>query len=70
MLSDQRCAHEGCHCMTDGPDAVVLEGKAYCCAECASGQGCHHAGCDCSTHMAADSDPASMVPVFPMPMSP
>ncbi|WP_176511142.1 metallothionein [Pseudomonas faucium] len=50
-MNEQRCACEHCSC-TVGENAVMREGKAYCCEACASGhrggEPCRMGNCTCA----------------------
>ncbi|HET8696139.1 MAG TPA: metallothionein [Gammaproteobacteria bacterium] len=48
MAAQTTCAHDGCDCGVESPNAFMKDGKTYCSSSCASGQGCSHPGCNCS----------------------
>ena len=50
-VTQMKCACESCLCVVSLADAVMQDGKPYCCEACANhhpaGQGCGHTGCAC-----------------------
>lgn len=46
-----KCACADCYCVVSRADAIMKDGKPYCCDACAehhaSGTKCEHAGCTC-----------------------
>jgi hypothetical protein len=46
-----KCACQDCVCVVSLAKAVMHEGRAFCCEECAAVHpdysGCNHAGCTC-----------------------
>ena len=51
MADKMKCACTDCMCMVAPDKAVIKEGQAFCCEECAAGHvhhaGCEHSGCEC-----------------------
>ncbi|WP_227370749.1 metallothionein [Halomonas sp. M20] len=51
MADQQTCACPNCNCEVDTDQAVMSEGKAFCCDACATGHAdgakCTHEGCGC-----------------------
>ena len=51
QVKQMKCACPSCLCIVDLSDAIMKEGKYYCCDSCANqhadGSACSHSGCDC-----------------------
>ncbi|MEO1089742.1 MAG: metallothionein [Pseudomonadota bacterium] len=50
-VTQVKCACTDCVCVVATDNAVVKDGRYYCCDACADGpnsrEGCNHAGCKC-----------------------